>query len=68
MNMKVNNKKIALGDIKVGGVQQSSLVLIGDADVISCTSVFDTPKDSLIYSKEVPIRPTTPPAPARRGQ
>ncbi|MED1725909.1 hypothetical protein [Brevibacillus parabrevis] len=68
MNMKVNNKKIALGDIKVGGVQQSSLVLIGDADVISCTSVFDTPKDSLIYSKEVPIRPTTPPAPTRRGQ
>ncbi|QHZ56040.1 hypothetical protein M655_010500 [Brevibacillus sp. NSP2.1] len=64
MNMKVNNKKIVVGEIKMGGVQQSSLVLIGDADVISCSSVFDTADDSLIFSKDVPIRPTTP---TRRG-
>ncbi|MGZ0049956.1 hypothetical protein [Brevibacillus gelatini] len=45
-------------------MQQSSLVLIGDAEVIRCSSVYDTADDSLIFSKEVPIRPTTP---RRRG-
>ncbi|MGG1661652.1 hypothetical protein [Brevibacillus sp. NRS-1366] len=59
LKMKVNNKKIAIEEMEIDGVQKSSLVLIGDADVISCTAVFDTPRDSLIISKEVPIKPIT---------
>ena len=57
LNMCVNNKKIAVEEMEVGGATQSSLILIGDADVITCSSVFDTPADSLLMNKEVPIRP-----------
>lgn len=57
MNMTVNNKKIAVEEMEIKGVSKSSLILIGDAQVITCSSVFDTAEDSLIISKQVPIRP-----------
>lgn len=57
MNMSVNNKKIIIEEIALDSVSQSSVVLIGDADVITCSTVFDTPKDSFIMSKQVPIKP-----------
>ncbi|MFI8711187.1 MULTISPECIES: hypothetical protein [unclassified Brevibacillus] len=57
MNMKVTNKKIDVGDFSFGGVTKSSIVLIGDTDVLSCFSIFDTPPHSVIYSPQVPLQP-----------
>lgn len=57
MNVRIRNKKIEVGKIKVSGVGSASLVLIGDAEVITSASVFDTPADSLIYSPKVPYFP-----------
>jgi spore germination protein PD len=48
MDMTVINKKIAVDELKIQDVTRSSLVLIGDADVITCSSIFNTPQDSLI--------------------
>lgn len=48
MDMTVINKKIAVDELKIQDVTRSSLVLIGDADVITCSSIFNTPEDSLI--------------------
>ncbi|MFD2371102.1 hypothetical protein ACFSO0_14360 [Brevibacillus sp. GCM10020057] len=56
LKMTVNNKKLEVGEIQSNDVSQSSLILIGDAEEIVCSSVFDTPADSLVISKEVPIR------------
>ncbi|WP_391560727.1 spore gernimation protein GerPD [Robertmurraya sp.] len=57
MNVRIRNKKIQVGNVKVGGVGSASLFLIGDAEVITSASVFDTPADSLIYSPKVPFFP-----------
>ncbi|KMZ40206.1 MULTISPECIES: hypothetical protein [Bacillales] len=57
MNMKVTNKKIDVGDFSFGGVTKSSIVLIGDTDVLSCFSIFDTPPHAVIYSPQVPLQP-----------
>lgn len=54
MNVRIRNRKINVGNVKVEGVGSSSLFLIGDAEVITSASVFDTPADSLIYSPRVP--------------
>lgn len=67
LKMTVNNKKIAIEEMEIEGVSQSSLILIGDADVITSTAVFDTPRDSLIMSKELPIKPQTKNACAPTG-
>jgi spore germination protein PD len=57
MKMSVTNKKITVEEIQVGGVGSSSLVLVGDTETITSSSVFDTPKDSLITSRQVPVKP-----------
>ncbi|UQZ82162.1 putative spore germination protein GerPD [Paenibacillus konkukensis] len=57
MKMTVNNKCIHVGNIKVGGVGSASVFLIGDAEVITSTSYFDTPADSLVYSPNIPLYP-----------
>ncbi len=57
VNMHVNNKKIAVEEVEIKGANQASLILIGDADVITCSSVFDTPEDSLYIGKGVPVKP-----------
>jgi|GEM_PF-640945 len=58
MNMKVTNKKISVESIDIGGVSRSSLVLIGDTEVIRCSSIFDTPEHSLLITPPLPIKPT----------
>lgn len=55
MNMKVTNKKLHVADIHVGGVGSSSIFLIGDTEVITSSSIFDTPADSYIRDPRVPI-------------
>lgn len=56
LKMTVNNKKLEIGEIGVDGVSQSSVVLIGDTEEICSSTVFDTPADSLLIGKAVPIR------------
>ena len=60
MNFSVNNKKIKVGSVKVGGVGNASLFLIGDAEVITSSSIFDTPANSLLYTPRVPIFSSKP--------
>lgn len=57
MDIKINNKCMKVDEIEITGVTQSSFVLIGDADVIDSVTLFDTPEDSLIISKQVPLKP-----------
>ncbi|MDF2963714.1 MAG: hypothetical protein K0S39_5449 [Paenibacillus sp.] len=62
MKMTVTNKSIRVGAVEIGGVGNSSIVLIGDAEVITSTSYFDTPADSLIYSPQIPLIPVNEPS------
>jgi spore germination protein PD len=57
MKMTVVNKRLKVGEIEVGGLGSSSVVLIGDTDIITSSSYFDTPEDSLIFSRQIPVKP-----------
>ncbi|WP_064092208.1 hypothetical protein [Rossellomorea aquimaris] len=57
MNLQVINRELTVGNIEIAGVASSSLVLIGDADVIQLASAFDTPPESLIIGPFVPLTP-----------
>ncbi|CAN7468233.1 MULTISPECIES: hypothetical protein [Bacillaceae] len=57
MNLQVINRELSVGSIDIAGVASSSLVLIGDADIIQLTSAFDTPPESLIVGPFVPLTP-----------
>ncbi|QHE60952.1 spore gernimation protein GerPD [Rossellomorea vietnamensis] len=57
MNLQVINRELLVGSIDIAGVASSSLVLIGDADIIQLTSAFDTPPESLIVGPFVPLTP-----------
>lgn len=61
MKLTVNNKQLCVGDLIAEGVGSSSLVLVGDANVITSYSYFDTPASSLIFSPEVPLNPREQP-------
>lgn len=51
MNFNVVNRGLSVGDIHIIGVTTSSIVLLGDAKEIDCSSVFDTPPESLIIGQ-----------------
>ncbi|MEX2461448.1 MAG: spore gernimation protein GerPD [Paenibacillaceae bacterium] len=55
MNFTVVNKEISIGDIRIIGVSSSSVFIIGDTEVITCSSIFDTPPESLIIGPLVPL-------------
>lgn len=55
MNFCVNNKQLRVEDVKIGGIGNASLFLIGDAEVITSSSIFDTPENSLIYKSQIPL-------------
>ncbi|QGQ98649.1 spore gernimation protein GerPD [Paenibacillus psychroresistens] len=59
MNYTVINKEISVGDIRIIGVSSSSIFLIGDAEVITLSSLFDTPPESLIIGPLVPLASIT---------
>ncbi len=52
MNLQVENRSLCVGDIKVVGVASASVLLIGDTQSISLSSVFDTPPESLIIGRQ----------------
>lgn len=55
MMLKVENKALNVGNVKVTGVASSSIFLIGDTQVIYLSSVFDTPPESLIIGPLEPL-------------
>lgn len=55
MNMTVTNKKLHVGDLHIGGVGSASVFIMGDAEVITTSSIFDTPADSFIDDPRIPI-------------
>ncbi|WP_416148232.1 spore gernimation protein GerPD [Salipaludibacillus sp. HK11] len=58
MNFTVVNKEISVDNVRVLGVASSSIFLVGDADSIALSSVFDTPPESLIIGPFVPLART----------
>lgn len=52
MKLNVMNKQLSVGEIKVLTISSSSVFLVGDTQVINCSSVYDTPPDSLLPSPE----------------
>ena len=57
MGMHVENRGIHVGGIRVTAVASSSVLLVGDTETILCSSVFDTPPESLIVGPWVPLAP-----------
>ncbi|NGP44517.1 spore gernimation protein GerPD [Bacillaceae bacterium SIJ1] len=57
MNIEVVNYENKQGTIEVGAVSSSSLFLIGDAETLVLSSMFDTPPESLIIGPFVPLTP-----------
>lgn len=57
MIMNVVNKEIRIGNIQVTGVSSSSVFLVGDTEIITLASIFDTPPESLIIGPLVPLAP-----------
>lgn len=55
--MHVENKQLSVGVIRIIGVASSSVVLVGDTREINCSSIFDTPPESLIIGPLVPLAP-----------
>lgn len=55
LNLYVENKELCVGDVRIVGVSSASIFLIGDTEVISLSSMFDTPPESIIISPFVPL-------------
>ncbi|WP_339194649.1 spore gernimation protein GerPD [Aeribacillus sp. FSL K6-8210] len=55
MNFTVINNGLHVGMVRIIGVSSSSVFLIGDADKISLSSIFDTPPESLVIGPFVPL-------------
>ncbi|MEW9668735.1 hypothetical protein [Ammoniphilus sp. 3BR4] len=53
--MRVRNEKMDVKSIQIDAVASSSIFLIGDAEVITCSSIFDTPADSFVQDPQIPI-------------
>ncbi|WCK55204.1 spore gernimation protein GerPD [Aneurinibacillus sp. Ricciae_BoGa-3] len=45
MNMKVINKEISVGNIKIIEISSSSVLLIGDTRTITCASISEAPPE-----------------------
>jgi spore germination protein PD len=55
MNFQVYNRELCVGSIRVIGVSSSSVLIVGDAETIQQSSIFDTPAESLIIGPFVPL-------------
>ncbi len=55
IEMNVTNHGLQVGSIHIVGVGSASVVLIGDTEAITASSVFDTPAESLIIGPLVPF-------------
>ncbi|WP_347550902.1 spore gernimation protein GerPD [Pseudalkalibacillus hwajinpoensis] len=50
MNYTVINRGLSVGNITITAVASSSVLLVGDTETITCSSIFDTPPESLIIT------------------
>jgi spore germination protein PD len=57
MIFEVYNRDLCIGTIKIMAVASSSLVMVGDSEIIQLASAFDTPPESLIIGPFVPLEP-----------
>lgn len=57
MNLQVINRELCVNSLNIDAVASSSLLLIGDANIIQLASTFDTPAESLIIGPFVPLTP-----------
>jgi spore germination protein PD len=58
MNFTVVNKNLNVDTIRILGVATAAVVLIGDAECIGASSIYDTPPESLIVGRSfVPLAP-----------
>lgn len=55
VNFQVYNRELCVDNLKVNGISSSSLLLVGDAEIIQLASIFDTPSESLIVGPFVPL-------------
>lgn len=55
LNLHVENKELCVGTVRIVGVASASIFLIGDTEIISLSSMFDTPPESVIISSFVPL-------------
>lgn len=51
MKFTVVNKGIQVQHIKVMGVSSSSVFIIGDTQSMTCSSIFDTPPETVIVGQ-----------------
>ncbi|CCQ92473.1 spore germination protein (modular protein) [[Clostridium] ultunense Esp] len=52
MDFQVINRSIHAGEIRVSLVTTASILLVGDAEKISLSSLFDTPPESVEFMTE----------------
>lgn len=57
MNFTVINKGLRVDRIHIMGVSSSSTFIVGDTQWITCSSIFDTPPESVIVGLP-PIKPS----------
>ena len=55
MKMQVVNKGIHIGNIRVTGVSSSSVVLVGDTEIVTLSSMQDTPPEAVHIGTIVPL-------------
>lgn len=55
MNLTVINYHLSASSVYVDTVASSSVVLIGDTETITLSSMFDTPPESMIIGPIVPL-------------
>ena len=57
MDLQVINRELCVNTLDIRAVASSSLLLIGDANIIQLASTFDTPAESLLIGPFVPLTP-----------
>jgi spore germination protein PD len=53
--MEVVNKQLHIGKIEITGVASSSIVLVGDTEVVTLSSISDTPPEAVTVGPIVPL-------------
>jgi len=59
IQMTVANRGVSVGSIRVVGLASASVLLVGDAQSIRNSSIFDTPPESVIVGPLQPLPPAS---------
>ena len=57
--LEVTNREIMIGNINVLGVASSSLILVGDTEVVTLSSMLDAPPEAVTLQQPVPLASVT---------